>query len=209
MVTRTGDREIGCVSGRLPDNPGELACMTVYFFWIILTLKSFSYVFKRETYWCWYHQKIPPSIISSWAFPHRNRWSQVCSPQGFQPLFLSQHWPYFQYILLQVLQNHLATYERALIIPLVHVQPGFQVRRIKDDWQTFPKAMTKACKTWVFCSVWQYNNFSITLKKSTYIRCSLKRSILITCCLVHQQCTPTSSQLGVSQHGVHLSCEAN
>ena len=25
------------------------------------------------------------------------------------------------------------TYERALIIPLVHVQPGFQVRRIKDD----------------------------------------------------------------------------
>ena len=110
--------------------------------------------------------KIPPSIISSWAFPHRNRWSQVCSPQGFQPLFLSQHWPYFQYILLQVLQNHLATYERALIIPLVHVQPGFQVRRTKDDWQTFPKAMTKACKTWVFCSVWQYNNFSITLKKN-------------------------------------------
>ena len=27
MVTRTGDREIGVVSGRLPDNPGELACM--------------------------------------------------------------------------------------------------------------------------------------------------------------------------------------
>ena len=27
MVTRTGDREIGAVSGRLPDNPGELACM--------------------------------------------------------------------------------------------------------------------------------------------------------------------------------------
>ena len=138
-----------------------------------------------------------------------DHWPQVCSPQGFQPLFLSQHWPYFQYILLQVLQNHLATYERALIIPLVHVQPGFQVRRIKDDWQTFPKAMTKACKTWVFFSVWQYNNFSITLKKPTYIRCSLKRSILITCCLVHQQCTPTSSKLRVSQHGVHFSCEAN
>ena len=112
-------------------------------------------------------------------------------------LFLSQHWAYFQYILLQVLQNHLGTYERALIIPLLHVQPGFQVRRIKDDWQTFPKAITKACKTWVFCSVWQYNNFSITLKKPTYIRCSLKRSILITCCLVHQQCIPTSSKLGV------------
>ena len=27
MVTRTGDREIGAISGRLPDNPGELACM--------------------------------------------------------------------------------------------------------------------------------------------------------------------------------------
>ena len=29
MVTRTGDREIGVVSGRLPDNTGELACMHV------------------------------------------------------------------------------------------------------------------------------------------------------------------------------------
>ena len=27
MVTRTGDREVGVVCGRLPDNPGELACM--------------------------------------------------------------------------------------------------------------------------------------------------------------------------------------
>ena len=26
-MTRTGEREIGAVSGRLPDNPGELACM--------------------------------------------------------------------------------------------------------------------------------------------------------------------------------------
>ena len=25
-MTRTGDREVGVVSGRLPDNPGELAC---------------------------------------------------------------------------------------------------------------------------------------------------------------------------------------
>ena len=31
-MTRTGDREIRSVSGRLPDNPGELACMTVGFF---------------------------------------------------------------------------------------------------------------------------------------------------------------------------------
>ena len=135
-------------------------------------------------------------MISSWAFPHGNHWPQVCSPHGFQPLFLCQHWPYFQYILLQVLQNHLGIYDRALIIPLVHVQPGFQVRRTKDDWQTFSKAITKACKTWVFCSGWQYDNFSITFKKSTYIRCSLKRSILITCCLVHQQCNRTSSKLG-------------
>ena len=29
-MTRTGDREIRSVSGRLPDNPGELACMQVY-----------------------------------------------------------------------------------------------------------------------------------------------------------------------------------
>ena len=27
MVTRTGDREVGVVFGRLSDNPGELACM--------------------------------------------------------------------------------------------------------------------------------------------------------------------------------------
>ena len=26
-MTRTGDREIRSVSGRLPDNPGELTCM--------------------------------------------------------------------------------------------------------------------------------------------------------------------------------------
>ena len=30
-MTRTGDREIGAVSGRLPDNPGELACMCLLF----------------------------------------------------------------------------------------------------------------------------------------------------------------------------------
>ena len=28
-MTRTGDREIGVVFGRLPDNTGELACMLV------------------------------------------------------------------------------------------------------------------------------------------------------------------------------------
>ena len=28
-MTRTGDREIRSVSGRLPDNPGELACMSM------------------------------------------------------------------------------------------------------------------------------------------------------------------------------------
>ena len=27
LMTRTGDREIRSVPGRLPDNPGELACM--------------------------------------------------------------------------------------------------------------------------------------------------------------------------------------
>ena len=27
LVTRTGEREIGSVPGRLPDNPGELAYM--------------------------------------------------------------------------------------------------------------------------------------------------------------------------------------
>ena len=29
LVTRTGDREIHSVSGRLPDYPGELACMVM------------------------------------------------------------------------------------------------------------------------------------------------------------------------------------
>ena len=31
MVTRTGEREIGAVSGRLVDNPGELACIIIIF----------------------------------------------------------------------------------------------------------------------------------------------------------------------------------
>ena len=33
-MIRTGDREIRSVSGRLPDNPGELACMH---FWKIMS----------------------------------------------------------------------------------------------------------------------------------------------------------------------------
>ena len=32
MVTRTGEREISAVSWTLPDNPGELACMTYTYF---------------------------------------------------------------------------------------------------------------------------------------------------------------------------------
>ena len=31
MVTHTGEWEIDAISGRLPDNPGELACMLLYF----------------------------------------------------------------------------------------------------------------------------------------------------------------------------------
>ena len=31
-MTRTGDREIRSVSGRLPDNPGELACMQYLYY---------------------------------------------------------------------------------------------------------------------------------------------------------------------------------
>ena len=30
MVTRTGEREIGVVSGSLTDNPGELACIKLF-----------------------------------------------------------------------------------------------------------------------------------------------------------------------------------
>ena len=33
-MTRTGEREICSVSGRLPDNPGELARMTPYLYQI-------------------------------------------------------------------------------------------------------------------------------------------------------------------------------
>ena len=32
MVTRTGDREIGVISGKFLDNPGELACMQFFKF---------------------------------------------------------------------------------------------------------------------------------------------------------------------------------
>ena len=39
MVTRTGDREISVVSGRLLDNPGELACMKTVLS-IMLVLKE-------------------------------------------------------------------------------------------------------------------------------------------------------------------------
>ena len=35
-MTRTGDREIRSVSGRLPDNPGELACMRLRSFALII-----------------------------------------------------------------------------------------------------------------------------------------------------------------------------
>ena len=31
-MTRTGEREMSAVSWRLPDNPGELACMTDMYF---------------------------------------------------------------------------------------------------------------------------------------------------------------------------------
>ena len=40
-MTRTGDREIRSVSGRLPDNPGELACMNfteIIIFMIIIII---------------------------------------------------------------------------------------------------------------------------------------------------------------------------
>ena len=38
-MTRTGDREIRSVSGRLPDNPGELACMVIV---LVLLWPGFS-----------------------------------------------------------------------------------------------------------------------------------------------------------------------
>ena len=37
-MTRMGEREIGAVSGRLPDNPGELACMHL----ILLLINYFN-----------------------------------------------------------------------------------------------------------------------------------------------------------------------
>ena len=44
-MTRTGDREIGVVSGRLPDNPGELACMkfTVCTMMSTYSLETFNF----------------------------------------------------------------------------------------------------------------------------------------------------------------------
>ena len=37
-MTRMGEREIGAVSGRLPDKPGELACMHL----ILLLINYFN-----------------------------------------------------------------------------------------------------------------------------------------------------------------------
>ena len=42
-MTRTGDREVGVVSGRLPDNPGELACMV----WLCLDEKKVEYITEK------------------------------------------------------------------------------------------------------------------------------------------------------------------
>ena len=39
-MIRTGDREIRSVSGRLPDNPGELACMQL---WSSVSMYAFFY----------------------------------------------------------------------------------------------------------------------------------------------------------------------
>ena len=52
-MTRTGDREISVVSGRLPDNTGELACMlkgikTAHV--LCVCLISVEYVDKQRTF---------------------------------------------------------------------------------------------------------------------------------------------------------------
>ena len=65
MVTRMGKREIGAVSGRLTDNPGELACIIIIFWpqyitgrppsvsggrcWLKYEQRSFV-IYRRNTY---------------------------------------------------------------------------------------------------------------------------------------------------------------
>ena len=45
-MTRTGEQEISAVSWRLPDNPGELACMT-YMYFINVSFK-WNNIFKTK-----------------------------------------------------------------------------------------------------------------------------------------------------------------
>ena len=64
-MTRTGDREIGVVSGRLPDNTGELACMQTVnpgmVFRVLLDRKSVKVGDERSTY-CGVKNVIPCSL---------------------------------------------------------------------------------------------------------------------------------------------------
>ena len=46
-MTRTGDREIGVISGKFLDNPGELACMQFFKFSAKVTM-SLWLVFPDE-----------------------------------------------------------------------------------------------------------------------------------------------------------------
>ena len=50
-MTRTGDQEIGAVSGRLSDNPGELACMLLHFFFVrAQTLQSGRTLYSKKSH---------------------------------------------------------------------------------------------------------------------------------------------------------------
>ena len=57
LMTRTGDREIRSVSGRLPDNPGELACMEVFPSWWTLASITRQWVYTKF----WPGCQLPPT----------------------------------------------------------------------------------------------------------------------------------------------------
>ena len=72
-----GDREIGVVSGRLPDNPEGLACMSLFFFFCSLSLHHTSCV--GQTFNLFY------SILAAVVFYLLNPLSPNSVQQQFSP----------------------------------------------------------------------------------------------------------------------------
>ena len=88
-MTRTGDREIGVVSGRLPDNPGELACMPSLYIgnvtWVFLKRRLKNEDLRPKTPWTkmktpWTKTKTPWTKTKTPWTKTKTAWTKTKSP---------------------------------------------------------------------------------------------------------------------------------